>query len=332
LSAIGDACHAVATVQAIQRRYPKAKITWIIGKIEYQLLSGLPGVEFIIFDKKAGLKGYFDLRRQLKGRYFDILLHMQVALRASLVSLLVRAKQKWGFDKARSKEGQSLFVNRQIQPQTEPHVADGFFAFAKAIGVPKSEQLHWQMPLETNAIDWYKKSFSREKPYLVIAPVASKAERNWLPERYAAVAKYAHQKGFDILICGGPTETERQMAQSIQSHCDFELNNLVGKTSLKQLLVVLKEAAVVLAPDTGPAHMAVTLGTPVIGLYMHSNPKRTGPYHYLDSVVSHYDKFLLEQTGQASEHHPWGKRLKGELMHHIQVDEVIEQLKKIISL
>jgi len=141
LSAIGDVCHAVASVQAIQRRWPKVKLTWVIGRLEFQLLNGLVGVEFIVFDKKAGFKGYFELRKILKNRRFDILLHMQVALRASLVSLLIKAKQKWGFDRARAKEGQWLFTNCQIAAQKEPHVADGFlnfWIFKQLIGINKN--------------------------------------------------------------------------------------------------------------------------------------------------------------------------------------------------
>ena len=78
---------------------------------------------------------------------------------------------------------------------------------------------------------------------------------------------------------------EKLLAEAIISRSDFSqdedtIQNLVGQTSLKQLLAVLKLGHLVIAPDTGPAHMAVTVGTPVVGLYAHSNPKRTGPYLY----------------------------------------------------
>ena len=63
LSAIGDVCNSVAAVQAIQRKWPEVKITWVIGKVEAMMLDGLPNVEFVIFDKSAGLKGYFDLKK-----------------------------------------------------------------------------------------------------------------------------------------------------------------------------------------------------------------------------------------------------------------------------
>lgn len=331
LSAIGDVCHAVATIQAIHKRWPNAKLTWVIGKVEFQLLKDLPGVDFVVFDKKAGLKGYRDLKRQLKDQTFDILLHMQVALRASLATLCIKAKEKWGFDKSRAKEGQWLFTNRKIAAQNNPHVAEGFLGFAKAIGVSDDYQLEWQMPINDDDHKWQQQTLAEKGDYIVISPAASKAERNWLPERYAEFANYAHSKGFVVVICGGPTATEKELAAYIISHCDFEPVNLVGKTTLKQLLAVLKNAKLVLAPDSGPAHMAVTVSTPVIGLYAHSNPKRTGPYFYQDYVVSCYENLLELQTGLTAEKNVWGRRVKGrDLMGNILVDDVITQFNRLL--
>ena len=166
---------------------------------------------------------------------------------------------------------------------------------------------------------------------VVIAPAASKAERNWLPERYAAFADFVQQQGRQIVLCGGPTEMERELGQQIEKHCQSRVSNFIGRTSLKQLLAVIKGADVVLAPDTGPTHMAVTVGTPVIGLYAHSNPRRTGPYTCQEYVVSCYDEVLKEQTGQNAEQHRWGKRVKGEsLMARLTLEAVIESYSKLM--
>ena len=86
LSALGDAVHAVAVVRDLQRAFPEAAITWVIGKGEARLLEGLDGVEFKVFDKKAGLAAWRALRGELAGRRFDVLLNMQLALRAGLAS------------------------------------------------------------------------------------------------------------------------------------------------------------------------------------------------------------------------------------------------------
>ena len=332
LSAIGDVCHAVATVQAIQKRWPNAKITWIIGKVEKMLVEDLPGIEFIVFEKNTGIAGYKALRNQLKKYQFDILLHMQAAFRASLISTFIKATEKWGFDKKNAREGQWLFTNRKVPFVQNPHVADGFIAFAKAIGVDDNYQLTWEMPIRESEQAWHNETLGESTNYIVISPAASKAERNWLPDRYAAIANHANQQGYKVVICGGPAASEKSLAEDIVQSCDFEAINLVGKTSLKQMLAVIAKAKLVIAPDTGPAHMAVTVNTPVIGLYVHSNPQRTGPYLFQDFVVSHYEQLLKEQTGLTIASAPWGKRVKGEgLMARISVAEVTEMFDRIIT-
>ncbi|QDO81988.1 glycosyltransferase family 9 protein [Shewanella psychropiezotolerans] len=327
LSAIGDVCHAVAMVQAIQRQYPKLKITWVIGKIEYQLLEHLDGVEFVVFDKSLGWRSYFKLRRDLVGKKFDVLLHMQVALRATIASLAISAKVRIGFDRARAKEGQWLVTNKSVEPLATPHVLEGFMGFAKAIGVTDLTP-SWEIPVPLADTEFAKKIIPDGDKTLVICAAASKAERNWLPERYAAVAEHAISQGFRVILCGGPVPLELELAKRIAQACAVSLENQVGKTSLTQLLAVLKQASIVLAPDTGPAHMAVTQGTPVIGLYAHSNPRRTGPYTCLDSVVSVYDEVIAKQKeGDV----PWGARVKGtELMSLIQIDEVVSNFDSLL--
>ena len=331
LSAIGDVCHAVASVQAIQSQWPQANITWVIGKVEAMLLENMDNVEFIIFDKKAGLKGYRDLYRQLKGRRFDLLLHMQVALRASLATLCIRATEKWGFDRSRAKEGQWIFTNRQIAPQDKPHVADGFWGFAQAIGVTADSKPVWNMPLAEKDIAWCVQQ-TGDIPYMVISPAASKQQRNWLPNRYAEIADYAHSKGLRVVLSGGLTEMEKQLGDKIINACNAPIINLIGKTSLTQLLVLLQNAKLVLAPDSGPAHMSTTVNTPVIGLYAHSNPKRTGPYHSQSTSVSVYEELLFKQTGKPVKENRWGKRVKGEnLMELISVEAVVAMFDKIMK-
>ncbi|MDH0450662.1 glycosyltransferase family 9 protein [Shewanella sp. GD04112] len=328
LSAIGDVCHAVAMVQAIQRQYPQLKITWVIGKLEYQLLKHLPGIEFVIFDKSQGWRSYLNLHKALKGRRFDVLLHMQVALRATLASLAISAKVRVGFDRARAKEGQWLVTNHRVEPLAEPHVLDGFMGFAKAIGVSDITP-SWNIPVPQADTEFAQRQIADGEKVLVICAAASKAERNWLPERYAAVAQHAVNKGYRVILCGGPTALEKTLADDITNACSAKLDNLVGKTSLTQLLALLKRASLVLAPDTGPAHMAVTQGTPVIGLYAHSNPGRTGPYLSQQYVVSAYQEAIAsQQSGEVK----WGTRAKGEhLMALISVEAVIEKFDQVIQ-
>lgn len=331
LSAIGDVCHAVAVVQAIQQQYPQASITWVIGKIEAQLLQGLPGVQLVIFDKKQGLAAYRKLKADLQHQQFDYLLHMQLAFRANLASLCINARHKIGFDWYTAKELHALFMRQRIKPVAQPHVLDGFRQFACTIGVNMAEP-HWQMPLSPQDEEWALQQFGAEQKRFIICAAASKAERNWLPERYAALADYATAQGFQVYLCGGPVALEKQLAADILAHCRTTPVNLVGQTSLKQLLALLKHASLVLAPDTGPAHMAVTVGTPVIGLYGHSNPDRTGPYLYRRYVVEVYHQSLMAQYGKTANQLKWGTRVKGaDIMQQISTASVEQMFDKVVQ-
>jgi heptosyltransferase I len=153
-----------------------------------------------------------------------------------------------------------------------------------------------------------------------------------VPQRYAQVARYAHNRGFAIVLTGGPTELEQRLSAEIMQYIDFTVLNLVGKTSLKELLCVLEQASLVIAPDTGPAHMAVTVATPVIGLYAHSNPARTGPYLYQDYVVEVYHQNLQQQYAKTAKQLPWGRRVKGaELMQQITTEAVIAMFNRVVE-
>ena len=148
LSALGDITHTLPIFHTIRQAWPNTKITWIIGKVEYELVKELKNVEFIIFDKYAGFNAYKSIRAELKNRQFDVLLHMQMSLRASLISLFVKAKIKIGFDKQRAKDGQWLFTNKKIHYKEKQHVIDSFFGFTESIGI-KEKIYNWDIPIPT---------------------------------------------------------------------------------------------------------------------------------------------------------------------------------------
>ncbi|MGL4204664.1 MAG: glycosyltransferase family 9 protein [Aeromonadaceae bacterium] len=329
LSAIGDCVHAVALVQAIQRQWPETRITWIMGKVEAGLLGDLPGIEVIPFDKKQGWRAYLQVWRRLRGRRFDALLHMQSALRASLLSLGIRARYRLGFDKERAGDGQSWFTNHKVTSPASPHVLDGFMAFAQELGVQELTP-SWHIPTSSADDEWASQHLDKHSPTLLIAPAASKAFKNWTAAGYAALADHAAERGYQVLLCGGPSTLEKNLAQEILSRCQHKPGNLIGQTSLKQLMALIKQAQLVLAPDTGPTHMATAAGVPVIGLYAHHNPERTGPYHCRDYVVSVYAPMIEAKLGKPVAQLPWRSRLKDDnAMQQITPERVIAQFDRI---
>ena len=215
LSALGDITHTLPVFYTIREAWPETKITWIIGKTEHELVKDIPDVEFIIFDKKTGVAGYRAVKRQLAGRKFDVLLHMQMSLRSSLVSLLVKSDIKLGFDKPRAKDLQWLFTNHKIEAKTHQHVIDSFFGFTGTLGI-NVKIYKWDIPIPDSARQ-FAGQYIKEQPTLVISPCSSKAYRNWNCDGYAAIADYAiAQHGMQVIISGGPSAIEKNYGQCVE--------------------------------------------------------------------------------------------------------------------
>ncbi len=331
LSAIGDTCHTVPVVRAIQDAWPSTKLTWIVGKTEHSLLGGLEGVELVALDKSQGLSGYLAVRRTLRGRRFDALLHMHASARANLVSLLVRANVRIGFDKERARDQQWLFTNVRLPARRERHVMDGLFEFAELIGVPQPAKPRWDIPVGADDVAAIAPLFASGKPTLVISPCTGQRfrnYRNWRADGYAAIADYAVQRyGAQVLLTGGTSSIEQIYGREICDAARWQPRNLIGATSLKQLLAILARATVVLCPDSGPAHMATAVGTPVVGLYATSNRQRTGPYFSQHLVVDQYPEAVAREFGRPIETLRWGQRVRDPAaMSLITVAEVIAKL------
>lgn len=331
LSAIGDVCNAIAAVQAIQNQWPETKITWITGKQEAQLINELPNIQVIIFEKKQGLKAYQRLWSELKEQQFDALLHMQYAFRASIATLGIKAHYKLGFDAERSQDFQHLFTNIKVKSPSKPHVLDGLMAFVERLGV-RELQPKWHLTYSEAERQWAKQQLSSAKRNLVVVPAASKAYKNWTSQGYAEVITHAQRLGWNVILAGSPAKIEQELAKSIEQKLSYPVLNIVGKSQLKEMLALLDLADLVIAPDTGPAHMANAMNTPVIGLYAHHNPQRTGPYLYQDYVVSAYEEALLAETGKTKEQVNWRTRIKDpKAMQRIKASQVIEMFDKITA-
>lgn len=335
LSALGDISHVLPTLRTLQKHWPDTKITWLIGKTEYQLVKEINDVEFILFDKSAGLKGYFALRKKMRGKHFDILMHMQLSLRASMVSVFIPAKIKLGFDKDRAKDLQSFFCKQQINPlSTRQHVVDSFLEFPRHFGL--APVLRWDLPVNTTALNTIKKRINSDKPLLVINACAlakSKNWRNWTVDGYAQVADYAQSElGMQVILSGGNNPLESDIANRICQQCTLPPQSFVASTSLEEMVALLHHANVVIAPDTGPVHIASALGTPTIGLYATTNPLRAGPYNYQQYVVNKYPEALQQYYQCDVANAPWGARVKtAEAMALITVHDVTAQLEAIIK-
>lgn len=339
LSAIGDTCHVVPLLRRLQTAWPRTRFTWVIGKLEAKLMSLIPDVELITVDKGAGFSAYPRLREEMQRRgSFDLLLHLQLSMRASAAAALIPAPIKLGFDRPRARELQWLFTNKRVAERSREHVLDSFQGFADALGVPPMEPT-WGIPVPPAAAMAYaeqlipRTSAGGGQPTLLISACSSHALRNWLPQRYAAVAEYAVKRhGMRVILCGGPSSIERDMAQQIALHCPVPLIDQVGKDTLPQLLTLMSRATALLTPDSGPAHMATMVNLPVIGLYAATNPERSGPYLSRRWCVNLYDEAARKFLNKPAAELPWTKKIEVPgVMDLIETAAVTAKLDELLA-
>jgi heptosyltransferase I len=332
LSALGDVTHIVPVVRAIRAHWPETGICWIIGKLEHRLLSGLGGIEFIPFDKRGGLAALRLLQKQLRGREFDVLLHMQVAFRASMLSRLVKAPIRLGWDRVRSRDRHHWFTNHSINSVPRQHQVDGFLEFARSLGVPVSEP-QWHLPISEKDRAWASAQLPANGPILMISPCSSHVHRNWRSEYYAKVADFGVQKlDMQPVLIGGPGKLEKNTGREIESAMSARAINLIGKDTLQQSLALMERADVLVSPDSGPVHIASALGTPVIGLYAATWSRRSGPFNSLDLCVDRFGEAALKFRNKQPGDLRWGTRIEVPgVMDLIKPESVMEKLERLYS-
>ena len=334
ISAIGDTCHALAVVRNLSDNWPEARISWIIGKTEASMMADIPGIEFIIFDKGERFRAYADVRRRLRERRFDVALCMHASARVNLIYPLIDAPVKLGFDKPRARDFQWLFTNRRVGPTAGKHALEAMMSFAQSIGA-RNTPLRWDIPIATAERDFAARFRPAEHPLVVISPCSSQRSRNfrnWKVENFAAVIRHAvRAHGARVLITGGNSAMEQRYAAEL-SGPDDAVTNLCGKTSLKQLLALIAEADLLVCPDSGPAHIATAVGTPVVGLYATSNPARTGPYLSQQYTINRYPEAARRFLNRSADELRWGQRVRSpDAMELIEVSEVCGKIDEILE-
>lgn len=332
LSAIGDTCHVVPLLHRLQQAWPQTRFTWVIGRIEARLMSLLPGVEFITVDKRADRAARRALHARLAEQPFDLLLHLQVSLRASLVARRIPARVKLGFDFARARELQWLFTTHRIPARRHEHVLDSFQGFADALGVPRGSLDH-SLIVPQAASDYARALIPDGQATLVVSPCSSHLGRNWSPARYAEVIDHAARElGLAVILCGGPAPAEQAMGAAIQAASTTRLVNQIGKDTLPQMLALLGRASVLLTPDSGPAHMGTLAGLPVVGLYAATNPQRSGPYLSRQWCVDRYDAAARAYCGRPAAQLAWTRKIERPgVMDLVSVADVLGKLGELAA-
>ena len=322
MSAVGDAVHVLPVLHALDRHSPESRITWVLQPGPASLVRGHRHVdEIVLFDRAKGWRAFTDVRRELATRAFDVVLDFQVYFKAGIVTKFTRAPVKLGFDRARARDLNWLFTTDRIPPHAPQHVQDQYLEFLTALGVP-NEEVVWELGPWPAERQWQRDFFARlDRPAAAIVVATSKPQKDWLPERWAEVADILHHDfGLEPVLVGGRSDRELAAEREIMERARHKPVSALG-SGLRNLVGILEGAALVLAPDTGPLHMAVALDRPVISLMGYTNPKRTGPYRRFHDLI-------VDAYGEPGEDYPISMQNRPDRMPRISVRDVVERIER----
>ncbi len=322
MSAVGDAVHVLPVVSALKRHAPSAHVTWVLQPGPATLVRGHPAIDdIVLFDRARGMRAFYDVRQALAHRRFDVVVDLQVYFKAGIVTSFTHAPVKLGFDRARARDANWLFTTHRIPPHEPQHVQDQYFEFLAALGVPLGDVV-WNLGPWDGERAAQRNFFSAiERPVASIVVATSKPQKDWIPERWADVADALyHEFGVQPVLVGGHSPRELAADKVIRARARAPVVSALG-SGLRNLVGILDGSALVLAPDTGPLHMAVALDRPVISLMGYTNPKRTGPYRRFHDLI-------VDAYGEPGEDYPISMENRLDRMPRIEVRDVLDRVER----
>lgn len=323
MSAVGDAVHVLPVINALKRHRPSCHITWVLQPGPASLVRGHRAVDdIVLFERARGWRAFAGVRRALAARPFDLVINLQVYLKAGIVTALTRAPVKLGFDRERARDFNALFTTHRIPPHpTGQHVQDQYFEFLHVLGV-SPDPVEWDLGPWPHERDSQRAFFAPlDRPVASIVVATSKPQKDWLPERWAEVADALWSDfGMQPVLVGGRTEREERAAAVIMAQTRCRPISALG-SGLRNLVGILDGSALVLSPDTGPLHMAVALNRPVVSLIGYTNPKRTGPYRRFQDLI-------VDAYGNPGEDYPLSMQTRPDRMPRITVGDVLDRVQR----
>jgi heptosyltransferase I len=322
-SALGDIVLTLPVLTALKRSFPYARIAWLVRPEFAPLITGHPYIDdIIIFDRKHlskwwyntdSFKKFMSLKRQLKKEHFDLVFDFQGLFRTGYFSWVTGCKRRFGMAGAR--EFAHLFYTDKIsQDASSIHLVDYYLKIVEAAGVNNSEA-EFKLPENAGAtavVDKLLKSQGINGKYAVLVPGAAQPNKRWPSERFAELAdKIGSQFGMQIVATG--SQGEREYIEAIGKR----VINLAGKTSVRELIPLMKGASLVVSNDTGPGHIAAAVGVPIVMIFGPTNPARVCPYKRPECVVA------VEPTTRGMRADSYAPKHD---ISHITVEQVFEKI------
>lgn len=292
LGAMGDILHSMPAVTALRHAHPEWMIGWAIEP-QWRGLFRANGGEMPLVDqvhivpakrwaksplRVETLRDIQRVRRELRAMHYDIAVDMQGAVRSAMVARWSKAEHVIGEAEPREFAAKWLFHERVTTRGV--HVIEQSLEVANAI---LRERLPMTLPLLPRDAAADAMAAQIREPFVLISPGAGWGAKRWPADRYGFVARCMADAGYDVVINSAPSE--EHLGDAIVATSGGTARTMA--LDLTELIAVTRRAAVVIAGDTGPLHLACALNIPVVGIFGPTDPARNGPYHCRSRVLRH---------------------------------------------
>ena len=339
LSSLGDVIQTLPVLIPLRKKFPDAKIAWLVEEEAAELIKGNPLVDRIIISRKNRWKNALSnlcnlpqivqevkaFCKNLRSSAYDVVIDFQGLLKSGIFVGISRGKQKLGFAPVREKS--HIFLNEKIPfPKTPLHAVERYLFLIASLGC-FGVSPEFFIPIRQSHRDRVltfltENEVTFDKPLILLHPGTRWKTKMWVEENWAAFGdRLLKETGAQVVFTGSIDDVS--LIERITGQMRFAAINTAGRWCLNELAFLQKQADVVIIPDSGPMHLAAAMGTPVVALFGPTDPKLTGPYGEGHRVIM-----------KTTECQPCFKRTCAahKCMKEITVQEVWETVETKISI
>jgi len=274
LKRIGDLILTVPAIRALRKDFPAGRISLVVAHSSRELLPAIPDLDET-FTARGRLSDAPQFLAVAKTK-FDYCLDFSRTDRSALLTLLSGAGRRITYDTARREPLRQLSYNEFVPSQVRfVHTIDHHLALLAPLGVHDvSREIHLQLPAAANLrASAVIGEHALNDDFVVLHPGSARAEKFWIPQRWAKVADwFRDERGLRPVLTGGPSRMEQEHLARIKSHARQPILDLSGALDLLTLAALLKRARLLVTIDSAPMHLAAALSTPQVALFGPTNP------------------------------------------------------------
>jgi heptosyltransferase I len=358
LSAVGDVIHTIPVLNKLRRRYPSAQLDWLVTPAIAELLRHNPAITNVIeFAREdwsrpwtpAPFVSYTRLAAKLRANAYDLVVDMHGQFRTAVFALATGAPVRIGFDRPRARvwdasprtfsaearkhawqgarEGSWLAYTDHIPvPTLDLHAVDRYLSVGPILGLEEGPP-DFSFPIPPAASANIESLLRRHDiagaPLVVMAPGTIWETKHWGTDKFAEVARHFLQKGFAVALMG--SRRERAICEEVARLAPGSVD-VAGETTLTELAALVRRSAISVTNDSGPMHLAVALGRPVVSVFGPTDPIWIGPYGRADAVLRAgvpCSPCLLRQLSRCRHDHV--------CMENVSARAVIERMEHVLG-